>query len=84
MFGSVPHTAVGVPAALQAIQPAGPPATGGLRYTHNDGIQLYFLHARWVSEETQNCQWLTATFSLSQSLPISLSLSLSLSFFFSS
>lgn len=25
-------------------------------YTHNDGIQLHFLHARWVSEETQNCR----------------------------
>lgn len=40
-------------------------------YTHNDGIQLHFPHARWVSEETQNCRWLTTTF-FPQSLPISL------------
>ncbi len=40
-------------------------------YPHNGSVQLHFLHARWVSVETQSGWWLTTTFS-PYSPPISL------------
>lgn len=39
--------------------------------THNGGVQLYFPHARWFSEETQSGWCCTATFSTPRILPAS-------------
>lgn len=50
---------------------AGLPAAGDPAFLHSGDIQLHYLHARWVSEETPDWEWLSSTFAR-PSLPISL------------